>query len=302
MTETRRTFSTVLAGTLALLLPLGPARAESKEPNGEALVYLLQAERLRNASDGVSVRFEARSGQHVVASATLAVRLAAAESVVLLVPGPVSAALAEATSGEPELRVFAEDLELNAFDAASLTRYQKMIRSTRGPEVAALTAGPKAKPTSDIICDSPCGGGCGPYQDYDCDGVANNVDNCTDDPNSNQADCDNDGIGDVCDFTDGIFRNSGPVKTCMSDKDSHVGYTTWEHHVEQRQVDVSNCHAPDRWQRWIRSSGSCCNVPPCNAGYSDQECCLETIGGSISQVGDSEFLWCGSYRNQDRCH
>jgi hypothetical protein len=302
MTETRRTFATVLAGTLAaLLLPLGPALAQAPERAGEGLVYLLQAESLPNTGDGVSVRFEALNGQRVVASETLAVRLGPAESVVVPVPALVSAALAGADSGERELRVFAEDLQLNAFDAASLTRYQRMIRSTRSPEVAALTGRPKGEPTSDIMCESPCGGGCRPYEDYDCDGVANITDNCTDDPNSDQADCDNDGLGDVCDFTDGVFQNSGPVKTCMTDKDSHIGYTKWEHHVEQRLVDVSSCNSPDRWQRSIRSSGGCCDVPPCGLGYTDQQCCMNSLGTSITQVGDSVPLWCGSYRNDDRC-
>jgi hypothetical protein len=134
-----------------------------------------------------------------------------------------------------------------------------------------------------------------PSQDYDCDGVSNANDNCTDDPNWNQSDCDGDGYGDVCDGLDGVFQPSGPVKTCMTDKDDHVVYKTFEHHVEQRLVDVTSCGSPDRWNRWIRSHAYC-------YGLDDQFCC-EGIGTSIQQVGDSLTLWCGSsHRNIDFCH
>ena len=43
-----------------------------------------------------------------------------------------------------------------------------------------------------------CLAGCS-CTDTDNDGVCNNVDNCPTQANANQADCDNDGIGDVCD-------------------------------------------------------------------------------------------------------
>lgn len=47
-------------------------------------------------------------------------------------------------------------------------------------------------------------------QDTDSDGIANNLDNCTDVPNTSQLDADQDGYGNYC---DGDINNSGTVTT-----------------------------------------------------------------------------------------
>lgn len=160
--------------------------------------------------------------------------------------------------------------------------------------MAALSGKPPE--TGNVLCDSPCGGGCRPNEDYDCDGVINSVDNCTDDYNPDQEDCDGDGYGDVCDVIDATYQPTGAVETCMTDRDNHVVYFTFEHHVEQRMVDVSSCGAPAFWDRWIRSDTDC-------SGIDDEQCCLNGIGTSISQVGDNPSYWCGDgVRDVDFCH
>lgn len=305
MTAKCRTLSFLsLAAVAVLLLPAAAALGAPPAPTDEPLLYLVQAPPLSGADDIVTFRFEAREGRRVVASETLAVRFEGGESVVVPIPGSVNDALAGVEAPELRLLVFAGDVLMNAFDTTALAGYQRGIRNTHRPEVEALIGDRNLpNPALKIDCGSPCGGGCGPFDDYDCDGVNNLTDNCTDDPNSNQADCDGDGRGDVCDILNGVFQPAGSVSTCMTDKDWHVLKTDWEHHVEQRLVDVTSCHSPDRWDRSIRSEGYCCNKPPCTSSISDHDCCLLTIGTSIQQVGDDKYLWCGdNLRNHDLCH
>ncbi len=135
-----------------------------------------------------------------------------------------------------------------------------------------------------------------PNYDSDGDGVPNGSDNCPSKWNANQADCDGDGTGDVCDSLNAIYRTIDPESTCWTDKDTHVGYKKFEHHTEWLQRDISSCRAPDRWQGRVRSTGSC------TYNISDRDCCLQGIGTSISQVGDNPTLWCGSWRNINFCH
>jgi hypothetical protein len=220
------------------------------------------------------------------------------------VPPIQEAAPFAADSSDLRVLVFAGDRLLGTFDHETLVAYNRNLRFARPSElrtaVGEARSGPKKPGSSDgssdgLICyPSSCGGYCGPYDDYDCDGVYNAIDNCGDDPNPDQADCDGDGIGDVCDVN-GIFQPTGPIKTCMADKDNHIVYFTFEHHVEQRLVDVTSCNSPDRWNRWVRSAGSCID-------HSDHYCCMIAIGTSITEVGDDPDLWCGAWRNIDFCH
>lgn len=134
-----------------------------------------------------------------------------------------------------------------------------------------------------------------PLVDSDHDGVPNGSDNCPSTPNSGQQDCDGDGTGDVCDSLNAIYQSAGPEKTCMTDKDDHLVYITFEHHVEHREADVSSCGAPDRWRRRVRASNDCW-------GGSDYFCC-NGLSPSIVAVGDSPYIWCNlPYRNNDLCH
>ncbi len=138
-----------------------------------------------------------------------------------------------------------------------------------------------------------CLEGC-PNYDSDGDGVANGSDNCIDTPNANQADCDGDGYGNACDSLNAIYQDAASEKTCWTDKDNHVFYITFEHHVEKRQHDVSSCGAPDRWIGRVRQSNDCVNI-------SDYDCCFG-LRYSISAVGDDPVYWCGVARDHDYCH
>lgn len=290
----------VLIASLMPLTALGAA--SSAEPHPEDLVfYLFNAESLGAASDVIAVRFEYRGDDSLLRDYELTVSFGQEKNMLVPIP-PLVWPMASGVR-DIELLVFADGLLLARFDGESLLGYTRTLRQTHPELVAALAPrqpdGPARSPirriTAKVECNSPCGGGCMAHQDYDCDGVANSVDNCTDDPNSGQEDCDGDSWGDVCDVIDGTFQASGPVETCMTDKDSHVGYFEFEHHVEQRLVDVSACNSPDRWDVWIRSDADCFNI-------SDDYCCSSGIGGSISQIGDDPVLWCGTLRDQDFCH
>ncbi|HEX4953024.1 MAG TPA: hypothetical protein VF017_06485 [Thermoanaerobaculia bacterium] len=85
------------------------------------------------------------------------------------------------------------------------------------------------------------------YADTDNDGIVDPSDNCADVYNPNQANCDGDGMGNACDNQNGTFVASGKKLACGSDKDNYLLYIQWKVFYQQRFVDVSACHAPDRW-------------------------------------------------------
>jgi len=155
----------------------------------------------------------------------------------------------------------------------------------------------------------PNGGDCGcagdftacslecPAADTDADGVPNAADNCPDVANPNQANCDGDGFGDACDSLNANYQPVTGDHTCWTDKDTHVPllYITFENHVEHRDHDVSNCHAPDRWIGHVAQSNDCVNL-------NDKTCCLG-LRNSIQSFGDNADFWCSDpNRDRNRCH
>lgn len=65
--------------------------------------------------------------------------------------------------------------------------------------------------------------------DHDGDGVANSIDNCACNPNSDQANCDGDSLGDVCDPNNARWvRIQDNSAICHIDSDSHTFYRTTE--------------------------------------------------------------------------
>jgi hypothetical protein len=82
-------------------------------------------------------------------------------------------------------------------------------------------------------------GTCTAPVDSDGDGVPDEFDNCVDLPNNNQADCDNDGIGDVCELADGTQlddNGNGIPDDCEGDTPT----TLWinEFHYDNASSDV----------------------------------------------------------------
>jgi hypothetical protein len=91
-------------------------------------------------------------------------------------------------------------------------------------------------------------------RDPEADGVDWLSDNCPEAYNPNQADCDGDGKGDVCDSMNGTFVPSGKKIACASDVDRSIYETTTEVKYHQLYVDISSCHSADRWnQTTLRS-------------------------------------------------
>ena len=134
-----------------------------------------------------------------------------------------------------------------------------------------------------------------PNGDADGDDVPNGWDNCPQDFNADQADCDGDGRGDACDSESARYVAVTPERTCSTDKDNHILFITFEHHVEWLERDASSCGAPDRWRSRVRDSARC------TSAISDEDCC-RLLTGSLSATGASPEPWCTSLRNQNLCH
>lgn len=179
--------------------------------------------------------------------------------------------------------------------------------SAAGPQVGSKALDPcvQACRQEYFDCSRNDGSGCEQQFDYcllgcpnwdsDGDGVLNGSDNCDTVPNANQANCDGDAYGDVCDGLNANYQDITGEQTCWTDKDSHVVYFTFEHHVEWLERDVSSCGAPDRWQRKVRKDNDC-------VGISDYDCCIG-LRFSISAVGDDPFYWCSAQiRDYNFCH
>jgi hypothetical protein len=130
--------------------------------------------------------------------------------------------------------------------------------------------------------------------DSDGDGRLDGSDNCPGNYNPDQANCDGDSLGNVCDSLNASYIVTVPERTCMIDKDEHVISKTFEHWVERMEHDVSACGAPDRWIRRIRQSEDC------SFNVSDEQCC-RGLTASLSATGAPADPWCTVWRNHDFC-
>ncbi len=290
-----------LAAAALVSVPVHATGESARSTTEQPLYYLFSAELLGLPAEAISARFEYRSDYRVLGTDKILLHFGDAATLLVPIPPAPWNLSSHAHTQDLRLLIFADDLLLNVFDRESLLEYNKILQHTHSKKVPSASRNLDASGTANIrllagtACTSgPCGG-CLAHEDYDCDGVINANDNCVQKFNWGQQDCDNDGYGDVCDGTDGIFQPTGSVETCMTDKDDHGAYKTFEHHVEQRLVDVSSCGSPDRWNHWIREDNDC-------VGLSDGTCCWG-LRHSIGAVGDSEAYWCSEgIRDIDFCH
>ncbi len=264
--------------------PLNSAKA----PQMKTYFYVFDKNHAHGAKGDIEGRIEyINSGQRLF-NQSMSIHADSPEIAWLALPDPVALSVAFDKSTDTRIDVWVNDLLVDQYNVAGFDRLQQDIYTRHG-------LGQDKIVCNQDYCEpmDPCRFGL--PNDCDRDGVPDNQDNCMELPNPNQANCDGDAWGDVCDNFNASYANLGSEYTCMADKDNHIGYVKWEHHVEQIQHDVSSCGAPNRYTSRVRSSGYC------DPFSDDQYCCDEGIGTSIQQVGDNPSVWCGSKRNQDFC-
>lgn len=112
-------------------------------------------------------------------------------------------------------------------------------------------------------CAADCGT-CPGATDSDGDGVYDSTDNCIYVANADQADCDGDGTGDVCDSENGNYQSvSGGMCYAWG---SAYDVTAVYHVLEE---DTSACNSPDRWI----NAGSVYRT--CYNAWDGFDCCLQ---------------------------
>lgn len=119
--------------------------------------------------------------------------------------------------------------------------------------------------------ESNCGnsGSCNP--DPDADGLDYYMDNCPYNYNPDQADCDGDGWGDVCDSEDATYVIA-EARNCWIRNRLHAwgSDTTW--YSEVRYHDTSTCGSADKWAKWTEDKRDCVG------NYDTYSCCVSKWG------------------------
>lgn len=101
-----------------------------------------------------------------------------------------------------------------------------------------------------------CGGYSTCNSDPDGDGWHTN-DNCPYQYNPNQANCDGDSQGDVCDAEDSNYQQTGPTQSCYIVDRLHFLYRDQRLFQEGYFVDQSSCGKPPQWRKVAELTGTC---------------------------------------------
>ncbi|WP_395377747.1 hypothetical protein [Marinicella sp. W31] len=204
-------------------------------------------------------------------------------------PDPLVMGMAIDKDTQVNIHVYANDSLIDQFNLKTFDAYQK----TLGSELSISQN--RRPPCNQDYCEpiDPCRFGL--PNDCDRDGILDHVDNCEVRFNPDQADCDSDGQGNVCDNQNANYQRSGGEKTCFIDKDRHLFDFDLEHFVKQRWVDVSSCGAPDRYTDRIATQRSCSN------GTSTRHCCRTKLWHSIQSFGDDPNFWCDRVNTHNTC-
>ena len=137
-------------------------------------------------------------------------------------------------------------------------------------------------------CDEPCQriGGvattCGeflgaPANDLDRDGIQNSVDNCLCTANANQADCDGDHLGDVCDATNVKWVQVTDSGACGYRGGSHVGY--FDADLKGQRTWKNVCNNATCNTTYTIASAKCYWGSTGGSGY--HECCDANFGSIL---------------------